>query len=200
MDTNALQAIVQAIGYPAAALGILIETLGIPFPGETMMLVVSAYAAQGHLDIRIVILTAFAGTIVGANLGYLIGYRGGRPLIERLMARLHLKPAYLVRTELFFIRYGAATILFARFIAGLRQWSAVLAGMARMPLLRFELYTLIGAAVWSTAVCLAGFLLGRNLPLLERVFATIGYVGVAVIVVAVAGVLLLRRFVWRPDI
>lgn len=188
-----LQAIAQAIGYPAAALGILIETAGIPFPGETLMLVVAAYAAQGFLDIRLVILTAAAGTIVGADLGYLVGRLGGRPFVERATRKLRLGSDHLSRAELFFARYGAAAILVARFFVGLRQWSAVLAGMARMPFWKFQLFTVLGGGLWSLGVCLAGFYLGHNLALLERAFRTVGYAGLAALAAVIALAWLLRR-------
>src|SRR5439155_21472105 len=105
--------IAQALGYPAAGLGILIESAGIPFPGETMLLAAAAYAATGHLDIRLVVVLAAVGAIVGANLGYCAGYFGGRPFVERLGGLVRLNPGHMARSELFFARYGAATILLA---------------------------------------------------------------------------------------
>jgi membrane protein DedA with SNARE-associated domain len=191
--TPDIQWFVQTFGYLAAALAILIETLGIPFPGETVLLVVSAYAAQGHLDIRLVIVTATLGTIVGADVGYAIGRRGGRPFLERFSRTMRIRQGYLARTEMFFGRFGGATILFARFVAGLRQWSSVLAGVARMPLWRFQIFTVVGSVVWATVVCLAGFYLGRNLALLERVFRDLGYLGIGVVAVVVLVIWLLHR-------
>lgn len=188
-----LEAIVRAIGYPAAALGILIETMGIPFPGETTMLIVSAYAAQGHLDIRLVTLVAVVGTVLGGDLGYLIGYRGGRPFVERFLARFHLRPHHLASAERLFLRYGPATLLFARFLAGLRQWSAMLAGMARMPFWRFQFYNVIGGTAWAVLVCLTGFFLGNHLELLERLFKLVGFGGVAALLLVIAAVWLFRK-------
>jgi membrane protein YqaA with SNARE-associated domain len=128
-----VRAIAGAIGYPAAGLGILIESAGIPFPGETMTIAAAAYAATGALDIRLVAPIAALGSLIGANLGYAAGYRGGRPFLERFSRLLRLNASRMARTEAFFARYGAATVLLGRFVLGLRTWSALMAGMARMP-------------------------------------------------------------------
>src|SRR2546429_2495497 len=128
-----IRALADAIGYPAAGLGILIESAGIPFPGETMLLAVAAYAAQGRLDIRLVVVLGAVGALLGANLGYGVGYLGGRPFVRRMGRLLRIGPSHFARSELFFARYGGLTILFARFVIGLRTWASVMAGMSPAP-------------------------------------------------------------------
>src|SRR5258708_6415272 len=76
-------AVVDAIGYPAAGLGILIESAGVPFPGEALLLAAAAWAAARHYSIVLVIIFGFLGATVGADLGYFLGHRGGRPFVER---------------------------------------------------------------------------------------------------------------------
>src|SRR5260370_1983564 len=129
-----IRAIADAIGYPAAGLGILIESAGIPFPGEAMLLAVTAYAALGHLDIRLVVAVAALGALTGANLGYSVGYFGGRPFVERMGRFLHTGPSHIARSELFFARYGGVTVLVARFVLGPRTWPSVMPGMSPLPL------------------------------------------------------------------
>jgi membrane protein DedA with SNARE-associated domain len=192
-----LAALADAIGYPAAGLGILIESIGLPFPGETTLLAVAAYAAAGHLDIRLVVLLGALGAILGGDLGYLLGYRGGRPFVERFSLRLRLNPGHLARSEMFFTRYGGATILFARFVLGLRTWASVLAGMSRMPFWTFQLYTMLGAVLWALVVGLAGYYVGSNWPLVNRLIRDVGVGGLVAIGVLVTAVLLLRRRAWR---
>jgi membrane protein DedA with SNARE-associated domain len=188
-----IQALADAIGYPAAALGILIESAGIPFPGETTLLAVAAYAAAGHLDIRLVILLGAMGSALGANIGYAAGHYGGRPFIERMGHLLHIHPGHMARSELFFARYGAATILIARFVIGLRTWAALMAGMARMPFWRFQFYTLVGATGWAIVIGLAGFMLGSNWGLVERLVRYLGIGGLAAVIAVIGVVVLLRR-------
>lgn len=188
-----IRAIADAIGYPAAGLGILIESAGIPFPGETMLLAVAAYAALGHLDIRLVVSVAALGAMVGANLGYGAGYLGGRPFVERMARFLHVGPGHFARSELFFARYGAVTVLFARFVLGLRTWASVMAGMSRMPFWTFQLFSAIGGVAWAIVIGAVGYTLGSNWSLVERLISYLGIGGLVVVAVLIAGALLLRR-------
>lgn len=188
-----LRAVADAIGYPAAAIGILIESAGIPFPGETMLLAVAAYAAAGHLDIRLVITFGAIGAVAGADLGYAAGYYGGRPFVERFGRILHLNPSHLARSELFFTRHGGKAIVLARFVVGLRTWASVLAGMARMPFWWFQLYSAIGGVAWAVVVGAVGYLLGNNWKLVEQLIRYLGLGGLGVVVIAGAGFLLYRR-------
>jgi membrane protein DedA with SNARE-associated domain len=188
-----IRAIADAIGYPAAGLGILIESAGIPFPGETMLLAVSAYAAQGALDIRLVVLLGAVGALLGANLGYAIGYFGGRPFVERMGSLLRIGPSHFARSEMFFTRYGAVTVLFARFVLGLRTWASVMAGMSHMPFWTFQIFSALGGIAWAILIGAVGYTLGSNWSLVERLIQYLGLGGLTVVAVAVVGVLVLRR-------
>ena len=193
-----IRALADAIGYPAAAIGILIESAGIPFPGEAMLLAVAAFAAAGHLDIRIVIAFGAAGAIAGADLGYAAGYYGGRPFVERFGRILHLNPSHLARSELFFTRHGGYAIVLGRFVVGLRTWASVLAGMARMPFWSFQLFSAIGGIAWAVVIGSIGYVLGNNWKLVERVISYLGLGGLAVLVLGVGVVLVYRRLAARP--
>ena len=183
-------AIVDALGYPSAGLGILIESAGIPFPGETLLLLAAAWAAAGHHSIWLVVFFGFVGATAGADLGYFLGYRGGRPFVERFGAILRIRPEQLARAELFFARHGDKAILAARFVLGLRTWASMLAGMARMPFWRFQVFSALGGFIWAAVIGTAGYFLGSNLPLLEAIIRAIGLGGLAfVIVIALALVL-----------
>ena len=187
-------AIADALGYPAAGLGILIESAGIPFPGEALLLAAAAWAAARHMSLPLVILFAFAGATIGADLGYYLGYRGGRPFVERFGSLFRIRPEHISRSEMFFARHGDKAILAARFVLGLRTWGSMLAGMARMPFWRFQIFSMIGALIWAIVIAFAGYLLGSNLPLLEAIIRDVGVGGlVVVLVVAVILVVAARR-------
>src|SRR6266849_9576030 len=111
-------AIVDAIGYPAAGLGILIERAGVPFPGEALLLAAAAWSAARNDSIALVILFGFLGSVAGADLGYYLGYRGGRPFVERFGNLFRIRPDHIARAEVFFARHGDKAILAARFILG----------------------------------------------------------------------------------
>jgi membrane protein DedA with SNARE-associated domain len=193
-----VRSIADAIGYPAAALGILIESTGIPFPGELTLVAVAAYAGAGHLNIVAVIILAALGAVAGGDLGYLIGRKGGRPFIEKLLSIFRLEVAHLAQAEMFFAHHGDKTILIGRFILGLRSWASVFAGVAHMPFGRFQLYSVLGAVPWAITWGVVGYLLGNNWPLLTTVMKTVGYGGLAVFVLVVITFLVLRTRASRP--
>lgn len=186
-------AVVDAIGYPAAGLGILIESAGIPFPGEALLLAAAAWAAARHHSIVLVILFGFLGATAGADIGYFLGFKGGRPFVERFGSLFRIRPEHIARSELFFARYGDRAVLASRFVLGLRTWGSMLAGMARMPFWRFQLFSAIGGLGWATVIGLAGYVLGNNLSLVEAVIRYIGLGGLVVIGLAVVIFALVQR-------
>jgi membrane protein DedA with SNARE-associated domain len=193
-----IRSIAETIGYPAAALGILIESTGVPFPGELTLVAVAAYAGAGHLNIVVVIILAAVGAVVGGDLGYFIGRKGGRPFVEKVLSVFRLEVAHLAQAEMFFAHHGDKTILVGRFILGLRSWASVFAGVAHMPFGRFQLYSVLGAVPWAITWGVIGYLLGNNWPLLMAVMKTVGYAGVAVLVAVVVIFLVVRRRVSQP--
>lgn len=186
-------AIVDAIGYPAAGLGILIESAGVPFPGEALLLAAAAWAAARHHSLVLVILFAFAGATAGADLGYYLGYRGGRPFVERFGRIFRIRPEHIAQSEQFFARHGDRAIIAARFVLGLRTWGSMLAGMARMPFWRFQLFSALGGLGWATVIGIAGYALGSNLGLLEAIVRDLGIGGLVLAVLIAAIVLVARR-------
>jgi membrane protein DedA with SNARE-associated domain len=185
--------IVDALGYPAAGLGILIESAGVPFPGEALLLAAAAWAAARHHSIVLVILFGFLGATAGGDVGYYLGYKGGRPFVERFGAIFRIRPEHIARSELFFARHGDRAVLLARFVLGLRTWGSMLAGMARMPFWRFQLFSAIGGLAWAVIIGVAGYLLGSNLALLETIIRDIGLGGLLVLVAVVFILVVARR-------
>jgi membrane protein DedA with SNARE-associated domain len=194
LSTSTLKDLLDTFGYPMVGVFVAIESSGIPFPGETMLITAAVYAGSGgHLSIEGVIVAAAVGAFVGDNLGYAAGRFGGRPLVIRFGRYVRLKPKHLDRAERFFARYGDKTVFFGRFVAVLRAWSALLAGTNRMPWPRFLLFNAAGGIVWATVYGLLGYTLGHNLPLLDRVLHVLGVGGIALAVLVIVGVWL----VWR---
>jgi len=186
--------IVDALGYPAAGLGILIESAGVPFPGEALLLAAAAWAATRHHSLVLVILFAFAGATAGADLGYYLGYKGGRPFVERFWSIFRIRPEHIARSEMFFARHGDKAVVASRFILGLRTWGSMLAGMARMPFWRFQLFSVLGALGWATVLGVAGYLLGDNIALIAAVLRAIGIGGLVFIVVVAVTLIFVQ---WR---
>ena len=201
ISVQTLENILSVVGYPAVTLFVMIESSGIPFPGETMLLVASFFAATDpslHLLIPIVIACAALGAIVGDNLGYLAGRTGGRALALRFGKYIFLKPEHLDYAERFFEKHGDKTVFFGRFVAVLRAWAAFLAGINHMRWRKFLIYNAAGGIVWATIYGTLGFIAGRflhdNFATVERIARDIGLIGAVIVVAfAVAAFILLRR-------
>ena len=150
-------------GYWAIAVALLLENTGIPVPGETVLLLASFLAYSEHeLQFSWIVIVGTIAATLGDNLGYAIGFRGGRPLLERYRELLRLRPASLERGDRLFARYGAVTVFFARFVFGLRIVAGPLAGVLRMPWKKFLLFNFMGALLWVTVIAGVGYLFGRH--------------------------------------
>src|SRR5260221_13882008 len=163
--------------------GVFLENTGLPVPGETALLAGAALARFGRLSLWRVIVTAIVAAILGDNLGFFIGRRGGRWLLERHGGRLGLTTARLADFDRFFDRYGDKTVFAARFITGLRVVGAVLAGASGLRWRTFLVYNASGAAVWCSAVAAAGYALANSWDTLERWIGRTGVVGLVIVVV-----------------
>jgi undecaprenyl-diphosphatase len=173
-------------GYAVVFFGVFLENVGVPVPGETMLLAGSALASFGQLSLKWVILIAIAGATLGDNLGFFIGRRGGRVLAERHGWRLGFTKARLAEFDRFFAKHGPRTVFVARFITGLRVVGAILAGGSEMRWPTFVLYNASGAIVWCTAIAACGYFLGRSWDTLEEWIGRAGLIGLVVVVIAVA--------------
>lgn len=153
---------IERYGYAGLAIGVFLESAGVPVPGETALLAAAFGAAHGALSLPWVIAIAAVASILGDNLGFAIGRRLGRGWVERHGHRLWLTPARLARVDEFFGRYGAWAVVLARFVTGVRVVAAFAAGTSRMRWRVFLLFNVVGAVAWATLVSLAGFLMGRG--------------------------------------
>ena len=179
-------------GYFVVFFGVMLENAGVPVPGETILLAAGFFAAQGHFHLWMVIAVAAFGAILGDNAGYAVGHRVGRAALERYGRYILLTRKRLENLDKFFARHGDKTILFARFITGLRVFAALFAGAARMPWAKFVVYNMAGAIMWAVAITLLGFFFGQSWELLHRWLGRAGLiVGLAVLFV------LLLVYVWR---
>ena len=185
--------LVESYGYGIVFLFVAIESLGVPLPGETVLVTAGALAALGHMSIWWVIATAALGGIIGDATGYWIGRLGGVALVKRYGRLVHFDDAKLARVHGFFTRHGAKTVFFGRFIALLRTWAALLAGTAEMPYGVFTLYNVMGGITWATLFGTLGYVFGRSLPLLERY---IGQASLAVVLFVALVVALTLAWRW----
>lgn len=193
-STSTLTNLLHSYGYPLVGAFVGIESSGIPFPGETMLVTAAVYAGTGHLSIFWVIVAGAAGAIVGDNLGFTVGRVGGRPLVLRYGGYVRLKPEHLAYAEGYFQKHGDKTVFLGRFAAVLRAWAALLAGINQMPWSKFLFYNAAGGILWATIYGLLGYTLGHNLPVLNRVLSILGVAGiVGAVLIALAAYIVWRR-------
>jgi membrane protein DedA with SNARE-associated domain len=149
-------------GYAAVSVGILLEDFGLPTPGETLLISGAIAAAHGTLDITILLPLAWASAVIGDNIGWAIGYYGGRRLVVKHGSRVGITAEKLKRVEGFFDRHGDYVIVFARFVVLLRQLNGIVAGTLEMGWARFLVLNAIGAALWVGWWGLLAYFLGQE--------------------------------------
>src|SRR5581483_5950526 len=177
-------------GYVLVALFLLIEGAGLPVPGETALVTAAALAGRGRLSIAGVIVAGCIGTVVGGHAGYWIGARGGTALVTRYGRWIRLTEARLAQTHRFFERHGAKTVLLGRFVAFLRSFVGIFAGISAMPMGVFATYNALGGAVWVLTFSVLGYVFGRNLPRLVQYIGRVSLLVALLIALVVAVVFL----------
>lgn len=188
-----LRGLLVEYGYWAVALALLLENAGLPVPGETTLLLASFLAYSEHkLHLPYIMLTAIVAATLGDNIGYLLGHHGGRPLLDRYRHIFRVPDRVVARGERLFARYGPVTIFFARFIFGMRVIAGPMAGVLRMPWVRFSLFNFLGASVWVCVISTIGYVFGSQW---EQVLRIARRVDSAILISAAIVVVLL--WAWR---
>lgn len=192
-NRDALVHLLGEYGYGLVCAVIGLEAMGLPLPGESMIIGAAIYsAATGKLNIAGVIGAAVLGAIMGDNFGYLIGRWAGFRLLRRYGAKVGLTDKRLQVGRYLFARQGGKVVFFGRFIAILRTFVALLAGANQMEWRTFLLWNAVGGVVWATTYGTAAYLLGDAIRRVEGPVA-IGLAVVGVIVIGVAVVVLRRN-------
>lgn len=173
-------------GYLAVALAMAIESCNIPLPSEIIMPLAGFLAFQGRLNLYGAALAGAIGCVVGSVVSYYIGSLGGRPLLLRYGRYVLISPHDAERADRFFARFGQVTIFVTRLLPIVRTFISLPAGIARMNLVRFIIYTFLGSLIWSYALALAGYNLGKHWEDIGGVLRRFDLLVAAVIVLLVA--------------
>ena len=182
-----LDSLLATYGYLAVFVFVGVESIGVPVPGETMLVTAAIYAGTtGRLSIFWVIVASSAGAILGDNIGYAIGRTGGYRLVKRYGRYIRLEENRLRLGQYLFDKHGSKVVFFGRFVSVLRIFAAFLAGVNRMHWRTFLIFNAAGGIIWSTLYGIAAFLLGKQLLQLSgRVDLGLAIVGVAVIITVI---------------
>lgn len=187
-----IQPLVAQYGLYAVFFIVMLESAGLPLPGETALVLAAIFAGMtGQLDIVHVIVVAAAGAIIGDNIGFTVGRRYGLPLVKRYGQMVGLDDRRLAFGQHMFARHGAKIVFFGRFVAILRIFAALLAGVNHYSWRSFLFYNAAGGIVWATVFGLGGYVFGDAV---HHVAGPIGMIGLACAVAGlVAGWWVMRR-------
>lgn len=192
VSTHTIDGWLANYGYLVAFAFVMIESLGIPFPGETAVIAAATYAGSTHrLQIWWVIAAAAAGAILGDNIGFAIGRYGGARLLLRHGGKIHLERAKLKVGVWVFRRHGGKVVFFGRFVSILRTYAAFLAGTNRMPWHRFLGFNAAGGIIWATIYGVAYYEFGSALKHLNTIVDVV--IGAVATLIAIGFVVWLRR-------
>ena len=180
-------------GLPAVFVLMLLESACIPIPSEAIMPFAGFAVSQGHMSLAGIVLAGVAGNLCGSWVSYGVGYRGGRPFVERYGRYVLLRIHHLELAERFFARYGPITVFFARMVPIVCTFISLPAGFGRMRFWKFTLYTVMGSLPWVLMLGFVGEKLGSNWKKIDPLLHYLDYAVVVAVVALVVWMVLRRR-------
>jgi membrane protein DedA with SNARE-associated domain len=160
-SSQSLDGLLQQYGYGVIFIGVMLESIGLPLPGESLLIAAAIYAGTAHhMNIFVLIALAAAGAISGDQIGYFVGRRIGDRTLSRWGQKIGLGDERLDLGRFLFRRYGGAVVFLGRFVAILRTFAALLAGANRMPWHTFLLWNALGGIAWTSLYGFSAYLLG----------------------------------------
>ncbi len=190
--------LISHAGYGAVFLAVAIESIGIPFPGETTLIAAAIYAGTTHnLSVGLVIAAAAAGAILGDNVGFWLGREFGFPLLLRYGRKIGMHERRIRLGQYLFLKYGGAVVFFGRFVALLRALAAFLAGTNGMTWRRFLVFNAAGGIVWSGLYGIGAYMLGNHIHHLAGPVGAV--IGVIALIAVIAWIVFIRRHETRLE-
>jgi membrane protein DedA with SNARE-associated domain len=189
-----IQPLIALHGYWVVFLIVMLESAGVPLPGETILILASGYAgATGQLNLSLVIGCAAAGAILGDNIGFWIGRTYGTKFLLRYGKFVHLSESRLRLGQYLFEKHGAKIVFFGRFVAFLRVFAALLAGVNRYRWPQFLFFNAAGGIIWALTIGIGAFLFGDSIHRISGPLGIIALTGV------IAGVIAFMYIVRREE-
>jgi membrane protein DedA with SNARE-associated domain len=185
LSIETIQELARQYGYLAIFVGILLENLGIPLPGETITIVGGFLAGSGELNYWFVLTSAMTGAFLGGILGYYIGKSGGWQLMLGVCKFLRISEVRLEEIKTKFSDNAVKAVFFGRFIAVFRIFASPMAGVVEMPFGQYLGVNLAGSAVWASAVTTLAFFVGKVVSL-EQLLAWVSKFAILALIIAVS--------------
>lgn len=183
---NWIVATVGQLGYSGIFIMMFLESSFFPFPSEVVMIPAGYLASKGEMNLYAAIATGIAGSLAGALFNYYLALKLGRKFIIKYGKYILFKEESMEKMEMFFAKHGHISTFSGRLIPAVRQYISLPAGLARMNLVAFSIYTSLGAGIWVVVLALLGYFIGGNQPLLEEYLHTIVISLIAIILVGIA--------------
>jgi len=155
-------------GYAGIFILMALESTVLPVPSELVVIPAGYLAYQGKMSVSLIFLASTLGSLAGASVNYTFALLVGRPFLERYGRYFFVRPELLHKTDAFFARHGAISTFTGRLVPGIRHLISLPAGLARMNLIKFSLYTSLGAGLWSIVLIAMGYFIGGNENLLQE--------------------------------
>ncbi len=184
---------VSQIGYPGIFLAMALESSFFPFPSEVVMIPAGYLAFGGQMNAYAAVTVGTAGSLTGALFNYYLALYLGRPIVLRLGRYVFFGAEALEKMERYFARHGEISTFNGRLIPGVRQYISLPAGLARMPVAKFSLYTALGAGIWVAILTALGYVLGAQKELLQQNLHKITLAALGFVLVSSIVYVLLRR-------
>ena len=189
LSTANLEELINTWGYGVVFAAMVLESAGLPLPGETVTLLGGYAAGSGHLNLAGVIAAASSGAMVGDSIGYWVGRRAGWPLLLRVGRWLRQSPEQMETLRLQFLTHAGKSVLLGRFVAVLRVLAGPMAGAVGMPYGRFLVFNCTGALLWATTMVSLAWLGGRWIPFQRMVEGVLEFgIGALVLVALIVAV------------
>ncbi|SFP01433.1 DedA family protein [Hydrogenimonas thermophila] len=175
---------VGTLGYLGIFIMMFLESSFFPFPSEVAMIPAGYLASKGEMNLITAFVAGAGGSLAGAIFNYILGHKLGRPFLIKYGKYFFIKEETIKKTELFFQKYGSASTLFGRLIPGIRQYISLPAGIAKMPLLSFSIYTFIGAGIWCIVLLSLGYIFGEHEDKIQEAMHYI-LLGISILIIVV---------------
>ena len=189
LSTANLEDLLNTWGYGVVFAAMVLESAGLPLPGETVTLLGGYAAGSGHLNLAGVITAASSGAMVGDSIGYWVGRRAGWPLLLRVGRLLRQSPEQMETLRIQFLNHAGKSVLLGRFVAVLRVVAGPMAGAVGMPYGRFLVFNCTGAVLWATTMVSLAWLGGRWIPFQRMVEGVLEFgIGALVLVALIVAV------------
>lgn len=185
--------VVHQLGYAGIFFMTFIESTFVPIPAEVTMIPAGYLVQQGHMDFTLVLLTSIAGTVGGAYFNYWLAKHYGRDLFIRYGKYLMMPPEKLAHLEKFFANHGVISTFTGRLIPGIRHYISFPAGLAKMKVSKFLIYTALGGSIWMTVLVCIGYFIGENEDLAKKYLPLIK-LSIIIAVVVVGAIYAYRHY------